>query len=420
MAEELTKELVEAAVGPMLVWDAHPKVKVKGFGLRVHPGGAKSFFLNYRHEGSERRYTIGSYPTWSVTAARERAKEVRRDVDNGHDPASEKRERRTAPTVQDLVDRYIADHLPKKTAKEDREKDELKMLTEIAERIGKQRKVADVHFGDIEAMHRAITDSGRPVRANRILAVASKMFSLALRPRAGEEKPWRDQAQGNPCKGIDRNPETARERFFGAAELAAIGDALAAYDGSAAGSEAYQGSAADCIRLIMLTGCRPSEAILATWDQFDAEAGFWKKPAATTKQRNEHKLAVGAAVLELIERRRQRRKDGAQYVFPGQKPGEPLKQLWHVWNFVRSHAGLAETNGKIPRIYDLRHTFASVGAGGGLSLPIIGRLLGHTQARTTQRYAHLADDPVREAAERIGAVISGAGKPSAKVVAIKG
>jgi integrase len=239
------------------------------------------------------------------------------------------------------------------------------------------------------------------------------MFSLSLRSKAGENQPWRNQAQGNPCKGIRRNPETAREHFFSPAELAKISDALAAYDGSAEGNT-YKGSAADCIRLIMLTGCRPAEAQLATWDQFDAEPGFWKKPAATTKQRKEHKLAIGAAVIELIERRRRHRKPDDRFVFPGQKSAEPLKQLWHCWRFVQNHAGIGNA-----RIYDLRHTFASVGAGGGLSLPIIGRLLGHSQARTTQRYAHLADDPVREAAEKITKVITGAKKPGAKVIGLK-
>src|SRR5262249_54896022 len=88
------------------------------------------------------------------------------------------------------------------------------------------------------------------------------------------------------------------------------------------------------------------------------------------------------------------------------KQGENLAALWHVWHFVRDRVGL----GADARLYDLRHTFASVGAGGGLSLLIIGRLLGHTQPRTTARYAHLADDPVREAAEKITTVITGAGK----------
>ena len=124
--------------------------------------------------------------------------------------------------MQDLVDRYIRDHLP--TLSEGEHNDQRRMLAEIAEHLGKDRKVADVHFGDIEAMHRTITKSGRPIRANRILGVASKAFTLSLRPMAGEDKPWRDTA--NPCKGVARNREEGRERFFSQAELAAISDAL--------------------------------------------------------------------------------------------------------------------------------------------------------------------------------------------------
>ena len=244
------------------------------------------------------------------------------------------------------------------------------------------------------------------MRANRILGVASKAFTLSLRPLAGEDKPWRNAAQGSPCKGVARNREEGRERFFSQAELAAIADALDAYPVQ---------TPADCIRLIMLTGCRPNEALRATWQEFDEAPGFWSKPSAHTKQKKTHTVPLAPAALELIERRRQQSDEDNPWVFPGAVPGEPLAALWHVWHFVRDRAGL----GKDAYVYTLRHSFASVGAGGGLSLPIIGRLLGHTQQRTTQRYAHLGDDPLREAAERIGAVISGAGKAGAKVVTIK-
>jgi len=165
-------------------------------------------------EGVERRYTIGDRSAWSLEAARAAARELRRRVDRGEDPAEDKRERRGAPTVKDLVDRYIADHLPTKATKGGRYNDEKKMLAEIGDELGYARKVAEIHFGDIQAMHREITASGRPVRANRILAICSKAFSLALKPAAGETKPWRDQAQGNPCKGVARNHEEAKERFL--------------------------------------------------------------------------------------------------------------------------------------------------------------------------------------------------------------
>jgi integrase len=164
----------------------------------------------------------------------------------------------------------------------------------------------------------------------------------------------------------------------------------------------------------MLTGCRPSEAMLAAWPQFDEEPGYWIKPSSHVKQRKRHKLRLNAPALELIDRLRKERAEGSTWVFPGHFAGEPITALWHCWHFVRDRAGL----GAHARIYDLRHTFASVGIGGGLSLPIIGRLLGHTNWRTTERYAHLADDPAREATDKIGAVIAGAGKTGAEVVAI--
>ena len=384
--------------------------------------------MNYHLDGRERQITIGRWPTWTVDAARDEAKELRRQIDGGEDPAGSKRERREAPTVQDLIDRYVAQHLPTKTAGGPRQKivqqrisDEKKMLGEVGDCLGKHTKVADIHAGDIQEMHRKISETvgrqgPRRVRANRILAVASKMFSLASLPEAGENVPWRNAAQGNPCKGVKKNPEDGRERYYSPLELAAIADALGLY-----GSEALEPSrtvakaAADAVRLIMFTGCRPQEAMLATWQQFDTEPGFWVKPSAHTKQRKTHKLPLSPLAIELVDRMRAHRANDATWIFPGAVPGQPLAAFHHVWAFVRQRAKLGED----ARLYDLRHTYASIGAGGGLSLLLIGRLLGHTQARTTQRYAHLADDPVREAAARIGAVISGAGKQVAEIVPMK-
>jgi integrase len=463
MADKLTNDLIEAvpapAKGAITRWDNDPKAR--GFGVRIfaptqqNPAGVRSFFINYRIDGTERRHTIGKYPTWSASAARAEAQDLRKRIDRGEDPANEKRERREAPTVRDLVDRYIKDHLPNKAAAEKapRLNDEHRMLDLIGESLDWRRKVAEIHFGDIEAMHRQITEDRGPVRANRVLSIASKVFSLSLKPLAGENKPWRDAAAGNPCKGVSRNPEEGRERFFSEAEIAALSDAL---------NEHITGSAADCIRFIMLTGCRPGEAMQATWDQMDVEPGYWVKRSAHTKQRKVHKVPLSPPALALLAKLREARKDRANnpHVFPGQNPGESLKQIWGIWYAARDRAtialwvsgsaeiakmmaelqvglrrsptleecqALASQRGiTLPagligtRPYDLRHTFASVGAGGGLSLPIIGKLLGHTQARTTQRYAHLADDPLKEATKTIGAVISGAGQPTAKILPIKG
>jgi integrase len=411
MAEKLTEGLIKALKPPkrgsLLVWDT----EVTGFALRVfaptkmHPEGARTFLLSYWLNGTERRYRIGSWPDWSIIAARAEAKAVRQRVDRGEDPASERRERRNAPTVLDLADRYKAEHLPRKSKQS--QHDDGVMIGHILRHIGADRKVADVHHGDIVALHRAITDTGHPVLANRTLSCASRMFVLSLLPMAGEDKPWRDQAQGNPCRGIKRNPEQAKERFLSPAEIASVIEGLGAYGRT---------SAADCIRLILITGCRPGEAMLATWEQFDAQPGFWVKPAATTKQRKEHRLPLSVPALQLIADIRATRGnvEPSGYVFPGQRAGQPLQQLRTCWEAVCKHAGLTDV-----RLYDLRHTFAALGAGGGLSLPLIGRLLGHTQSRTTQRYAHLADNPLRDAADKIASAITGAGK-SAKVVRLRG
>ena len=461
MPDKLITKLIDAAPAPAkgrkLLYDT----EVKGFAAAIYAPtrrnrlGNRSFLLNYRINGVERFYTIGSRPTWTVDAARTEARELRRRIDRGEDIAVEKRERREAPTVKDLIERYKTEHLATKRLKGPRRNDAEKILAEIGAELGLTRKVAEIHFGDIGAMHRHITESGRPVRANRILAIASNMFSLSLKPLAGEVKPWRDHAQGNPCKGVKRNPETAKERFLSAAELAALSDALNA-------SEA-PGSAADCIKLIMLTGCRPDEAMNASWEQFDAEPGFWVKPSSHTKQRKVHKAPLNPAALELLAKLRTKHgKSKSSWVFPGQnRPSAPLKQIWSVWYRARELAtvllwrtsdkseiaavvaGLRDQLSREPTVgechteaalrdvtlpiglldarpYDLRHTFASVGAGGGLSLQIIGKLLGHTQSRTTQRYAHLADDPLKEATAKIGSVIAGAGKGTDVVKLRKG
>ena len=102
---KLNSKFIEALAGGEMWWDDDPKAM--GFGVRSYPGGGKSFFVDYRIEGRQRRFTIGPFPRWSVTAAREEAKELRKQIDRGHDPAGQKRERREAPTVQDLIDRYV-------------------------------------------------------------------------------------------------------------------------------------------------------------------------------------------------------------------------------------------------------------------------------------------------------------------------
>jgi integrase len=408
MPIKLTKDIVESEPAPergaTLIYDS----EVKGFAVRVfaptdrHPGGARSFVLNYHIHGTERRYSIGRYPDWSVQDARAEAKLLRKRVDKGEDPTVEKRTRATAPTVGELADRYRQEHLvnkPPKTRHDNGVHLDRHILpfkpTARSPKMG-DRLVTEVHSGDIEALHQHITKSGHPVLANRVIATASKMFSLALKSKAGEDKPWRDAALGNPCHGVARNQEEGRERFFSEAEIAAISDALTEFGDVAA---------ANAVRLCMLTGARPAEVLSAKWNQVDEQPGFWIKPSSTTKQRKTHKLALSPAALELFDRMRANRVEGIAWIFPGQKSDAHITHVKNCWNFVRERVGLAGDD----RLYDLRHTFASIGAAGGLSLQIIGKLLGHSQARTTQRYAHLADDAMAAAAAKIGGVIDNAG-----------
>ena len=141
---------------------------------RRSPEGAKAFFINYRSLGVERRLTIGEFPTWSALAARGEAKALRKRIDSGEDPARDKREARSAPRVKDLCERYRSEHLPRK-APSSRKADWAMIEREILPVLG-ERKVADIHFGDMAALHEAITARGNPVRANRVLSVASKML----------------------------------------------------------------------------------------------------------------------------------------------------------------------------------------------------------------------------------------------------
>jgi integrase len=351
--------------------------------------------------------------------------------------------------MQDLWERYRAERLPRKAPKS--QHDDTKMAERhILPHLGGDRRVAEVHHVDIVALHRAITGSGRPVLANRVVSCARRMFALALKPVQGEAKAWRDPVLGNPCQGIEHNIEDGKERFLSTPELAVVSDALTTHGTT---------PAANCIRLIMLTGCRPVEARLAAWSQFDLP-GFWIKPSSHTKQRKTHRAPLNPAAQELIEGLRTGDCRPTDFVFPGRRPGTPLPRLESCWDAVRHAATVtlwegssnpkvaelvADLTGKLgrrptlfecqalaeqrnvtlpvgvldARLYDLRHSFASIGAAGGLSLPIIGKLLGHTRTPTTARYAHLADDPLREATEKIGKVITDAGG-SGNVVKLRG
>ena len=375
-------------------------IEVKGFGLRVTKAGARSFVLNYRAGGVERRLTIGSYPDWRAAVAREEAKRLKRLVDQGRDPMGERHEQRVAPTVSDLVDRYLAEQAPRKRERTRRDDDGLIRQWIIPE-LGR-RKVAELRHTDIDKLHRAVTAHGTPVRANRVIALLKRLLNLSVQ--------WEMRAD-NPARGIAFNPEQKRTRYLSGDEVRRLVEALTAHPNQ---------DAANAVRLLLLTGARRSEVLSATWDQFDFDAGVWVKPSSHTKQKREHRVPLSAPARQLLADVRmsaERRAATAQqklsrFVFPARTGGH-MVETKSTWQAICRAAGLSNA-----RLHDLRHTYASMLASHGLSLPVIGALLGHTQPNTTARYAHLFDDPLRAATERVGAIVTSVTAPAAEPLPI--
>ena len=402
MRQQLTDAIVRRLPAPAkgnritYDWHANPKRAVTGFGVRVTASGTCSFILNYRtRSGRERRYTIGGFPEWSTAAARVYAAELKQKVDRGEDPLEEVAADRQAKTVADLAARFKEEHLPKKRPATRRSYEAL-INNDILPAL-KQLRVADVSFSHVDSLHRKITNRGSPYQANRTVAVLSKMFSLA------EKWTW-IPGGSNPARGIERNQEARRRRYLSGEELARLTGALTTHPDK---------QVADIVRLLLLTGARRGEVQSMRWADVDISAGIWTKPGATTKQKTEHRVPLSAPARQLLSELRTGAQHDAEFVFPGRGNSGHRVELKGDWARICRTAGISGA-----RLHDLRHTYASVLASAGLSLPVIGALLGHTQPATTARYAHLFDDPLKAATERVGAIVSGSAAPT--LIAISG
>jgi integrase len=270
----------------------------------------------------------------------------------------------------------------------------------------------------VAALHARLKDT--PFAANRFLAVTSKCFAW------GTSVGLLYEEHINPAKGIGRYREQARERFLTSEELSRLGDALREgetiglpYEIDEAKPKAKHAPkvdkrrtkldpfAAAAIRLLILTGARLREILDAQWQHADFERGILFLPDSKTGRKPVYLNAPAIEVLASLPRL-----EGNPHIVAGMKDGAPRADLKKPWAAVTRAAGLEGL-----RIHDLRHSFASIGAGASLGLPIIGKLLGHTQAATTHRYSHLDSDPMRRAAETIGATIAAAmGNPVRNVV----
>jgi integrase len=390
-------KLTPPKAGNAITWDS----SLPGFGVRITSTGVVAFVLDYRIHGRQRSYTIGRHPDLTATAARERALELRRGILDGKDPLEEKQQGDSDPTMGELatqyLERYAVVHKRARSMGEDRR------LIEaiIRPKIGALRLKA-VGKRDIEGLHASL--KATPYQANRVLALLSKMFSLAT------EWGWRPE---NPARGVPRFHEDRREEWLQAEALQRFTQALDAYADQ---------SAADALRLLLLTGARASEVTKSEWPQFDLNRGIWEKPSHHTKQKRIEHTPLSEPAITLL--RRMRPKNASGLLFPD-ADGRPRVTLrWH-WIQVCKAAGLVTAHvrkskrGTITRyqptvrINDLRHSYASYLVSSGVSLHIVGRLLGHTQPQTTMRYAHLQDEALRDATNRFGAIFGAAtgGKP---------
>jgi integrase len=403
LTEKVLREAVPAEGRDYQVFDTD----LRGFAVCIYRGGGRAFTFDYRVDGRQRRMTFARWPEWSVAAARDRARELRRIVDSGGDPLAERRQRREAPRIRDLIDRYVEEYLPRLAPRN--AADQASMLAKMVAPPWGRKRVDEITKADVEKLLAKIAE-GRarphkarpnnrarklqgpkptPVRANRVGEVLRKMFNLAI------DWGWRTD---NPANGFYRRVETPRERFLSKAEIDRLARALDA---------AEDQRAASIIRICMLTGARVGEVRQARFEQFDLEHCLWSKPAATTKQRRVHRVPISGEVAAIVRQRRLLVPAGSPWLFPGDVPGQPVQELRRFWRTIQKAAQIEDV-----RIHDLRHTFASLLVSGGASLEMIGKLLGHTQVQTTQRYAHLMQGPLRAGVDAVARAV----RPGPKLV----
>lgn len=376
----LTKRFIDRlapADKEQIYWDD----KLSGFGLRVMPNGQKTYVLKYRVGGGRgaplRKPTIARHGEHTPDEARKIAVDWLTRARAGEDPSGERQEKRKEPTVAEFANRYLEQYARAHKKPRSIEEDEGNLTRHILPALG-HRKLNDVTRKHITDLHHAMGET--PTTANRVIALLSKMFNLA--------EAWGLRPDGsNPCRHVQKYRENKRKRYLSESELARIGEALLKV------SHHHNQSAINAIRLLILTGCRYSEILTLTWQEvhFGQRCLHLKdsKTGAKTVPLNAPALALLESIPQL---------EGNPYVITGAKPGTHLVNLPKTWRLVSKAAGLTDV-----RLHDLRHTYASMGVAGGFSLPVIGALLGHTQAATTQRYAHLHNDPLQHATDAIGA-----------------
>jgi integrase len=406
-AQRITKRTLDALQPTdheFTVWDD----AVTGFGVRVRPTGAKSYIVVYRAGAGRgapvRRYTIAAVGKITPDAARAQAKVILGAVVQGRDPANQKTAERGAPTVAELADRFMADHVQAKRKAGTAEfyRDILDRIVKPALGTAKADKLTRLQVGKL---HSSLSET--PFQANRVIAVIGSMYTYAAHAGLVPEGT-------NPARAISKFKEDRRERFLTGEELERLGSAIreaetigipwkvdesrptAKHVPTTKRLTKIDPAAAGALRLLLFTGCRLREILHLRWEYVDFERGCLFLPDSKSGRKTVVLNAPALAVLNRMERI-------SPYVVPGHVEDQPRHDLKRPWDAVTSRARLTGV-----RLHDLRHTYASFGAGSGLGLPIIGRLLGHAQTATTARYAHLDNDPLRRASEAIAGRIAAA------------
>ncbi len=381
---KLTKRSVESSEPDVskriVLWDT----EVTGFCVRIYPSGKKTYFLQYRNKDRvTHKIKIGVHGSITAELAREKAIKLSLSISAGEDPSLPPPPKEENHTLFELAEEYLKHHAKLKKVPKGYREDKAILDSIILKKFG-YLDVKAISTFDLQKLHSELKET--PYRANRVRALLSKMFNLAI------QWGWR---LDNPIKGVEKYSEQKRYRWLNDEELQSLWAVLNSY---------INQSVANIIRLLLLTGSRRSEVLHATWDQFDLEKGIWTKPAHTTKQKRMEHLPLSPQTIDLLKC--MKAGSDSDFLFPGRTPGASLQDIKKAWHTIRTRAGLESV-----RLHDLRHTHASHLVSSGLSLSVVGKLLGHTQASTTQRYAHLADEPLREATAIFGNKI---GKLTAK------
>lgn len=376
-----TVDKVQSEATDTYLWDS----VLRGFGLKVTPKGRRVYFVQYRmggRAGRTRRLTIGVHGSVTPEFARSQAQSILRMVSQGIDPMAEKDARKVEQTVGALLDQFLVEHAGSKL-KARSSIEYRRLLEKQVPAQFKRKPITEVARPDLSKLHYSMRDT--PYQANRVLAVLSKFFNWC-------EKNGFRKDHTNPALHVDRFKEEKRKRYLSEAELARLGEVLAEEERR----EGVNPFVIAAIRLLSLTGARLNEILTLRWEHVDTENHILRLPDSKTGAKTIYLNPPALQVLDSIPRI-----DGNPYVICGGREGAYLVNLQKPWSRIRSVAGLDDV-----RIHDLRHSFASIAVASGMSLPLIGALLGHSQPQTTARYAHLADNPLKAAAAAIGERIS--------------